>query len=162
MKCKACGESGFSGDECPACGSQDVMDDGTTTTQTVEQTAGTDNPGLAMPEMPSMDMPTMAGPVIGTLVLPDTRRVELREGEEFTIAHTDSDDDVTFKADDETVSRTPVKIFAKDGKLFVTGGGGNGFSTITTVRHKPDQTVELPRATNVAVAVGKDTRFAIK
>ncbi|MEJ0021727.1 MAG: hypothetical protein WDN47_04085 [Candidatus Doudnabacteria bacterium] len=162
MKCNACGNIGFTATSCPDCGSEDLTTEAGSSSQTTDAVAVNEAPP-AMPDMPSVSVPTdVKGPVVGTIVLPDARRIEMREGDEFTIAHTDTDETVTFKSDDETVSRTPVKIFARDGKMFATGGGGNGFSLITTVRYKPMDSVEIPRGANVAVTAGKTARFPIK
>jgi hypothetical protein len=166
MKCSACGNIGFTATSCPDCGSEDItVEAGTTATQTTEREAITSvsfEPPV-MPVMPGVGIPTdVKGPVVGTIVLPDGRRIEMREGDEFTVAHNDTDEDVTFKSEDESVSRTPVKIYARDGKIFATGGGGNGFTTIATIRHKPDEVVELTRGINITVGAGKTTRFPIK
>ena len=55
-----------------------------------------------------------------------------------------------------------ASLFAKDGKMCVTGGGNNGFPIITTERHKPDETFQFTRGRNEAIGAGKTQRFRIK
>lgn len=161
MKCQDCGAIGITGGSCPDCGGGNLLEEaGSTTTASAGQPDSDQT--LVMPALPGVLNPADAkGPVIKTIVLPDNRQVEMREGDEFTFANIHTEETVTFRVDEETVSRTPTRIYIKDGVTYVTGGGSNGFPIINTVRHKQDEVVEVPRIGNYSVGAGK-SRFRIK
>lgn len=166
MKCKDCGALGITSNACPDCGGDNLVAEaggstnpGTTTVTALPPTM----PALpAMPGMPEPGAATGQGPVVATIGLPDGRKLELRDGDSFTVARSDSSEDVTFRLDDDTVSATPIRVFVRDGKVFATGGGSNGFAVDVTTRYKPDQEIEVVHGTLSALKVGKNTRFPIR
>lgn len=181
MTCKDCGAIGFTSSSCPDCGSDNVVEElggGTSTTAMANRgsaaTAAKPSTAAAMPEVELTVAVTK--PVTGTVKLPDDRLVELRDGEEFLVADEGTDQEVHFKVSgDPTVSGTPVKVAAVNGKGHVTGGGSNGFALDITLRFKPDEVVEVPKSPEevadlikrgrfsaVALKMGKATRFPLK
>ena len=163
-KCNDCGKGGFQGSSCPDCGGGNL----TETTAQVVQAIGVALPGSGQEDqvitMPDPGLVLDSRPVIGIIVLPDKRNVELYEGDEFIVRHASGEGDAHFLVDnDETVSGTPVKVVTENGQAFVTGGGSNGYTVMITRRYKPGDKVELPRdATRVEIGVGKDTRIRFK
>ncbi len=103
------------------------------------------------------------------IILPDGQQVILREGEELTIARSNSSQQITVKVTDPTVSSTPIRIIKKGGDLYVTGGGTSGFAIVETRRYPATDMIKLPKmqsikggSTRLSITAGKDTKLVVE
>lgn len=184
MKCNNCGMMDFNASSCPDCGSENVVEE-TGGAQVVAPALPSSPPAIlpTMPDpadasaaMPDIGMSMMATPVVGTIKLPEGAMVELRAGQQFTVAHETSEADPIYRiSGDDSVSGTPIMVDADTRS--VTGGGSSGFALDFTIRFKPETVVELPKSlaeliillqsgagnfTATGLKVGKANRFALK
>jgi hypothetical protein len=184
MKCNDCGATGINAIGCPDCGSDNLVPEAGGQPINNQPVLAAPAPqatvAAALPVMPSVMINTsQATPVLAKVIFSATQTFDLREGDTFTVASDRATEDVNLKLDDEQhpgVSSAAFKLIVRGGKVFATGGGGNGFWIITETTIKPNNRrverniiedrynadEEQEVVLGQGIKLGKNTRFKIK